>query len=262
MQNIEIQKIYKWAWIVLIILAVFLGAKTLDALKGLRSVDPAYNSISVSGEGEAFAVPDLATFTFTVSADTKTVSDAQTEVTKKMDAILSALKDLGIEEKDIKTTDYSAYPRYSYTQSICSPTSCSPSRQILEGYTASHSVTVKVRETEDAGAALSAAGDNGATNLSSISFTVDDMDKITEEARAAAIKQARDKAKTLSKELGVRLVRVVSFNDSTDGGYPIPYGREALGMGGDMAVAQAKAPTLPTGENKVRVVVNVVYEIR
>jgi len=260
MQNIEIQKIYKWAWIVLVILAVFLGVKTLASLKNLREVDPAYNSITVTGEGETFAVPDLATFSFSVSADANTVSEAQASITKKIDAIMEKLESLGILEKDIKTTDYSVYPKYRYeVKPMLYPV---PGNQVPDGYTASHSVTVKVRDTERAGEVLGAAGSAGTTNLSSISFTVDDPEALTDEARAAAIKQARDKAKTLSKELGVRLVRVVSFNDSTDGGYPIPYGREALSMGGDMAVAQAKAPTLPTGENKVRVVVNVVYEIR
>ena len=260
MQNIEIQKIYKWAWIVLVILAVFLGVKTLASLKNLREVDPAYNSITVTGEGETFAVPDLATFSFSVSADANTVSEAQASITKKIDAIMEKLESLGILEKDIKTTDYSVYPKYRYeVKPMLYPV---PGNQVPDGYTASHSVTVKVRDTERAGEVLGAAGSAGTTNLSSISFTVDDPEALTDEARALAIKQARDKAKTLSKELGVRLVRVVSFNDSTDGGYPIPYGREALSMGGDMAVAQAKAPTLPTGENKVRVVVNVVYEIR
>lgn len=257
--NIETQNIYKWVWIVLIILTVFLGVQTLTSLKNLREVNPAYNSISVSGEGEAFAIPDLAIFSFTVSADATTVSQAQGDVTEKMDAVLAALEELGIEENDIKTTDYSVYPKYRYEVSpaIYPPI---PGRQVSDGYTASHSVTVKVRKTEEAGKVLAAAGENGATNLSSIFFTVDDMDKITQEARAEAIKDARDKAKLLSKELGVRLVRVVSFNDSTDGGYPQPYYRE--GMGGDTVISEAKAPTLPAGENKVKVVVNVVYEIR
>lgn len=262
MNTQETQNLYKWGYIVLIILAVFLGAQTLNALKGLGQTSPSYNSISVSGEGEVFAVPDIATFSFTVSADASSVSAAQEEVTQKMDVIIEALKAQGIEEKDIKTADYSAYPRYSYTQGVCTQFSCPPSRQVLEGYTVNHNVSVKVRNTDNAGQALAAAGENGATGLSGISFTVDDADRLTDDARAMAIEDAREKAEFLADELDVRLVRVVSFHDSTDGGYPIPYyARE--GMGGDTAVAlEARAPTLPTGENKVRVIVNVVYEIK
>lgn len=259
MDTIEIKTIYKWIWIVLIILAIFLGVKTLAELKDLRGTDPAYNSISISGEGEVFAIPDLASFSFSVSAEADTVADAQEQVTTKMDAVLAALENLGIEEKDIKTSDYSVYPKYTYDSRPCSPTFCPPSEQKQDGFTASHSVTVKVRDTDQAGAALAAAGDNGATNLSGISFTVDDPEALTTEARALAIKNATEKAKTLADELDVRLVRVVSFSDGTDGG-PMPFYRE--GMGGDMAVSSVKAPTLPTGENKVRVVVNITYEIR
>jgi len=257
----ETQKLFKWGQIVLIVLAVFLAVQTLGALKGLRGINPAYNSISVTGEGEAVSVPDIASFSFTVSADAKSVSDAQDQVTKEVDVVLEGLKVLGIEEKDIKTTDYSVWPKYTYEATVCSQMYCPPSRQVPDGYTANHSVLVKVRNTEKAGEALAVAGDGGATGLSGISFTVDDPDKIMDEARALAIKDAKEKAKRLSKELGVRLVRVVSFYDNTGGG-PMPYYAE--GMGGDMMVktSATPAPTIPTGENKVVVNVTVTYEIR
>ncbi len=260
----QTQELYKWGRIALIALTVFLAVSALGGLKSLRTIDPAYNSITVTGEGEAFAIPDVASFSFTVSADAKTVAAAQEEVTKKMDAILAKVKDLGIEDKDVKTTDYSVWPKYTYSQGVCTmqyPSNCSPGRQVQDGYTASHSVTVKVRDTEKAGEALSAAGSLGATNLSSLNFTVDDPDAVMNEARALAIEDAKEKAEILSKELGVRLVRVVSYSDG--GNSPMPYySREAFGMGGDTAVAQSKAPTLPVGENKAQVSVSVTYEIR
>ena len=260
MDTTEAKNIFKWVWIVLIILAVFLGAKTLVSLKEIRNTSPSYNTISVSGEGEVFAVPDLASFTFTVSADAQTVDVAQEAVTKKIDAILAKLKDLGINEKDIKTTDYSVWPKYRYEVSpaVYPPM---PGRQIPDGYTASHSVMIKVRDTDKAGEALSAAGSAGATNLSGISFTIDEPEKLKSDARALAIKNAREKAELLSDKLDVRLVRVVSYSDSSDGGV-IPYYREEFGMGGGATITPAKAPDLPTGENKVKVVVNVTYEIR
>lgn len=244
----------------MVVLTVFLAAQALGALKELKGVDPAYNSISVTGEGEIVSIPDVATFSFSVSADAKVVSDAQAEVTEKMDAILLGLEALGVEDKDIKTTDYSIWPKYTYQSTICSPTYCPPGRQVEDGYTVSHSILVKIRKTEDAGKALALAGDKGATNLSGITFAIDDPDKLLDEARALAIEDARAKAKVLSKELGVRLVRVVSFYDNTDRG--IPYYAE--GMGGDMMLktSSAPAPTIPAGENKSIVSVTVVYEIR
>lgn len=258
MNTLETQQILKWGRVVLIALALFLGVEALGALKNLRSIDPAYNSISITGLGEVILIPDVATFSFSVSADAKVVSDAQAEVTKKMDAILAGLKELGIEERDIKTTNYSVWPKYTYPEIYCITVPCPPTRQVQDGYTASHDVTVKVRRTEDAGKALALAGSKGATGLSNISFTVDDEEKILDEARAMAIKNAKEKAKILSKELGVRLVRVVSFYDNNGG--ITPYYAE--GMGGDTVRTVAPAPTIPVGENKVTVSVTVVYEIR
>lgn len=254
-------EIYTWGKYALIALTVFLTVAILGGLKGLRDISPAYNSITVGGEGEAFGVPDVATFSFSVSADADTVAAAQSQVTGKMDAILAALKALGIEDKDVKTSDYTVWPKYTYDQIYCIQGPCPGPRQRQDGYTATHTVTVKVRNTEKAGEALSAAGDKGATNLSSLTFAVDDPDAILAEARAEAIKDAKAKAEALADELGVRLVRVVSFSDSSIGA-PMPYHGEAFGMGGDTAVAQAKAPTLPMGENQARVNVSVTYEIR
>lgn len=261
MNTEEVRKILKWARIVLIMLAIFLAVETLGVLKNLRSIDPTYNSISVSGVGEAVSIPDIAVFSFIVSADAKVASDAQGEVTKKMDVILVKLKALGIEEKDINTTDYSLFPKYSFGPVICSSTFCPPSRQVQDGYTASHNVSVKVRTTKDVGKALALAGENGATGLSNISFAVDDPDKILDEARAKAITDAREKAKLLSKELGVRLVRIVSYDDSTGGGVT-PYYAESLGSDAVMKTAAIPAPTIPIGENKISVNVTIVYEIR
>ena len=86
------------------------------------------------------------------------------------------------------------------------------------------------------------------------------MDPITSDARTMAIKDAKEKAQALSRELGVKIVRVASFTDSSEGA-PMPY--YSLDARGGVAVAeQSKAPTIPTGENKVKVVVQVTYEIR
>src|SRR3989344_4558526 len=260
MNTEEAQKVLKWVRVVLIVLAIFLAVEALGAFKDLRGVNPAFNSISVTGEGEVVSIPDVATFSFSVSADAKVVSDAQDEVTKNMNAILAGLKTLGInEERDIKTTDYSIWPKYTYQPTVCSPTFCPPSRQVEDGYTVSHSISVKIRKTEDAGKALALVGGKGATNLSSISFTVDEPEKLLDEARAKAIADAKEKAQVLSKELGVRLVRVVSFYDNMNEG--VPY--YATAMGGDSVVkAGPAAPTIPVGENKSVVNVTVVYEIR
>ncbi len=260
METTEINQVYRWGRIALIVLVVFLAIQGLNGLKDLR--EPSLNSsvITVMGEGEAFAIPDLATFSFSVSADRPTVEQAQGEVTEKMDGVLAALEKLGIEERDLKTTDYSVWPKYVYPQIYCIQAPCPSPRQEQDGYTVSHSVTVKVRDTEKAGEALSLAGSLGVTNLSGVSFTVDNPDTVMAEARKLAIEEAEQKAEVLADDLGVKLVRIVSFSDGFDGGGIMPYRQElAMGNATDM---DAKAPTLPLGENRVQANITITYEIR
>lgn len=248
-------------------LALFLLAGTVYTLKSFRFIGSgvnATNTIAVSGSGEVFAVPDLATFSVTIRERADEVAVAQKTATEKSNAIIEYLKGEGVEEKDIKTADYSVYPRYTWVQAACrADGSCPPGEQRLDGYEVSQTITVKVRDTEMAGGLLSGVGSRGATEVSGLSFTVDDEDALRTEAREMAIEEARGKAEELASQLGVKLVRVVGFYEDSYG-YPTPY--MAYGRGGIAMDAtnetKAAAPSLPAGENKITSNVNVTYEIR
>jgi len=257
-QSAEMKKVLRHLSWVLVLLAVFLALESLSALKDWRGPNQIYNSISVTGEGESVSVPDIAQFSFSISADAKNVSDAQAVVTKNSDEIFAGLKTLGVEDKDIKTTDYSVWPKYTYAQGICSQNYCPPSRQVPDGYTVSQTVSIKIRNTTDAGKALALVGEKGATNISGLNFTTDDPNKNITDARNKAIDDARMKAKELAKRLGVSLVRVVSYSDNNSNPGLMYYASD-MSMGG---IEKASAPTLPTGENKTKVSVIVTYEIR
>jgi uncharacterized protein YggE len=249
-----------------VLLAAFLGIKALSSLKELsyigKGVYPS-NVISVNGTGEVLAVPDIASFSFSVVEEGKTVKDAQDKATKKINSILDSVKSLGVEEKDIKTTNYSSYPKYEYTQSACSINYCPPGKQVLTGYEVTQSITVKVRDTEKAGDVLTKVGEQGASNISGLDFVVDDIEKVKAEAREKAVADAKAKAKVLSKTLGVKLDTIVNFYENGDGAYPIMYRSE---MSADTKVMNAGsvsvAPSLPTGENKVISNVTITYEVK
>lgn len=245
----------------LTLLAIFLAVKTLDIFFDYGATDSPYmNTITVEGTGEATAIPDIATISYSVTEKGKTVGEAQTKATEKVNAALAFLKDAGVEEKDTKTTSYNVYPEYEYQQP-CYYDGCPVrSNPAIIGYQVSQSIEVKVRDTAKAGAVLQGLGDVGVQNISGPNFAVDDEDATRVEARAEAIKEARDKAKVLAKDLGVRLGKVVSFYENT-GGYPM----YEKGYGGAMDVAmtsEAPAPNLPTGENETSVTVSITYEIK
>jgi uncharacterized protein YggE len=252
------------AAIALGMLALFLLILAISSLKQFRFIGSgvtATNTISVSGTADVFAVPDTATFSYSVMvSNAKDVTTAQTEVNTKGNTIMTYLKGQGVDEKDIQTTDYSVNPHYEYSQAACSSNFCPPGRQTLTGYDVSETVTVKVRDTKKAGDLLSGIGSKGATNLSGLSFTIDDQTKLEAEARTKAINDARAKADELAKELGVSLVRVVGFSENGNG--PIYYAKTMSMDAGGVAPQSAPAPEIATGQNKITSNVSVTYEIR
>ncbi len=256
------EKIQKYVPPLFVILSVFLVVLTINALKANQYIGGEgvpQNVITVSGDSEVFSPPDVANFTFSVVEVGKTNKEAQTKVTEKMDKALKAIKDLGIEDKDVRTVDYSAYPKYEYSNSICTQFSCPPSRQTIVGYEVSQTISVKVRNVDDAGKVIDAATSAGASNVSGLSYSVDEPEELERQARKQAIDEAKAKAEVLAKDLGVRLVRIVNFSEN--GNYPIPFYKAELGMGGADAVSQP-VPSLPTGENKITSSVTITYEIR
>ncbi len=246
------------------LIVVFLVLQVLSSLIGLRYIGAGItpgNTIAVSGYGEAMAVPDIATFTFSVMSEKSTVAQAQADATQKANATTEYLKKAGIDEQDIQTSDYSVNPQYDWVQGACVNGNCPNGRQVLRGYQVRQTTTVKVRDTESAGELLGGVGTAGATEVSGLTFTFDDPHAVEDEARGKAIADAKSKADELARELGVSLVRVVSFNENS-GGYPTPvaYGRGSVAV--EQAMDSKAAPDISVGQNKVTSNVSVTYEIR
>jgi len=210
------------------------------------------NTITVSGEGEVSARPDLALVSFSVVKEAKTVDEAIESNVLSMNAVIEFLKGQGIEEKDLKTTRFNIYPRYDYYEREFSI--YPEGKRVLVGYEVSQTLNVKIREMEKIGDILQGAADAGANQVGDLSFTIDEQDELKKEAREEAIAEAKKKAKELASELGVSLVRIIGFSEG--GGRSRDYGlekAEAVGMGG--------APQIETGENEIKVNVSITYEI-
>jgi uncharacterized protein YggE len=255
---------------------VFLFIAAVGQLKGLAYIGsgvPASNTISVSGEGEVFAIPDTATFTFTVDETAKDVATAQASATKKANDIIAYLKGQSIADTDIQTTDYNINPQYSYQQAVCpnvpvaesssgmTPTIavyCPPGKQTITGYEVSQTVSVKVRDTSKAGAILAGVGGKGVSNVSGLSLTVSNQDALQLQARDKAIADAKGKADALAASLGVQLVRIVGYNEN---GGPVYYPK-AMSMSVGASDSAAAAPSIPTGQNKITSDISITYEIR
>jgi len=247
------------ALFVLMLMILMASYATLN-YERVKYLDPSPTVISVQGQGEVLAVPDVGEFSFAVEAEAKEAGQAIKMSGTKINDIISYLKQVGVEEKDIKTLNYNLYPKYRWEDRACSVGSyCPPGKRVRDGYKVSQTVRVKVRNTEKAGEIIAGVGKRGATNISSLSFTVDDTEKLKAEAREKAIKDAQEKAAILAKQLGVKIVRLAGFRE--EGNYYEPPFRAAK-----LSVAEdgeaVTPPELPVGEQSTRVNVTIDYEVR
>ncbi len=224
------------------------------------------NTITLSGHGEVQAVPDIANVYFTILKEAKTVKEAQEAVALVEKVSLDFLKNNNVAEKDIKTDNVSVYPKYEYKYDTkimmpCSEFDCPPrpGKNVITGYTASESITVKVRKIDDVGKIMQGLGGLGVSNLNGPNFAIDNEDGLKAEARKKAIDDAKVKAKVLAKDLGIRLGRIANFSENNYGG-PIFYGKATM-MSADGA-AEAAPAEIPKGENTISSDVTISYEIR
>ena len=229
------------------IIGIFLVVLTVGKIVDIQNkVRPEQGTVTFSGTGEIFAKPDLVTTSFSVLTQAKTVAEALSGNTQKMNAVVDFMKSQGVAEKDLKTTNFNIFPRYEYQKG----------KSVLVGYEVDQSLEVKIRDLSKIGQILQGGADAGANQVGDLNFTVDKADELKSQARLLAIGQAKAKAKELTSQLGVKLGKITNFSEN--GGFPIIFGMSKAmseGMGGG-------APQIQTGENKIEVTVSITYEIR
>jgi uncharacterized protein YggE len=205
-------------------------------------------TISVSGTGRVFVVPDVADLRLGVTITAATVEKARGKNARAMAAVIDALKELGIAPRDIQTANLSLSPAYDYSSNTNPPR--------LTGYTLTNAVAVTIRDLAQVGSAIDGALEAGATSLDSITFRVEDPIPAEQEARAKAVADARAKADTLATAADVSISDVAAISESGAAPpFPIYHGEMAR-----MAVADASTP-VETGVNEIAVTVAVTYLI-
>lgn len=215
-------------------------------------------ALSVSATGEVYAVPDMGVISFSVVSEEKTVAEAMSDNTEKMNSVIDTIKELGIEEKDIKTTGFNLYPRYDYIER----SGTISSERVLAGYEVRNTISVKVRDLTILNSVIDEATKSGANYSSDLQFTFQDEEELKAQAREEAIKIARAKADQIAGQLGTRVKSVIAFRESSYSP-TVSYTKavnEAAGLGGS-DVEDYPAPTIAAGENLITVTVSIDYEI-
>ena len=200
--------------------------------------------ITVTGVGTISVVPDAVRFNATVSALASTNAAALSSASKSASAVRAALKEKGIAVKDIRSANISVYPEYNWTQEAGTK---------ITGYRASQSFDVLVRKASAAGtiieAVVSAGGDN--VQLGGVIPTTLNPSLATEEARAAAVGNAKSKASSYAKLLGTSIGKVLFLEEQSSPIYSSPFPMAKAGAA-DAAVAE-----VDLGEQDVTVTITV-----
>ena len=207
------------------------------------------NLFTVSGTAEVTAVPDTAMISLGVNKTGPTVDGVKQDVNKIINQISEDLKRQGVDEKDIKTTNFSVNPDYDYTIG----------KQTPRGYSVSANIEVKLKSIDKANKAIDIATKDGATQVGGVQFVVneDTQRKLENQARKEAIQKAKDKASDIAQAAGIHLGRIVDVQENGGDTNPRPY----YGLAVDQKQAQPEEPTkLNPGENKVMSTVSLSYE--
>lgn len=163
--------------------------------------------IVVNGHGVVETVPDMATISMGVVSEAKTAGDAMAKNSDALAAVLKQLATAGIESRDIQTNNLSLSPRWDNRSSSVS------GQPKINGFIATNTVSVRVRDLAQLGGVLDAVVQNGANSFHGLSFGLQDMEPAQNEARVAAIKDAMAKAQLYATAAGVELGDVVSISD-------------------------------------------------
>ncbi len=227
------------------------GVPTLysEAFPTLISEEATQKTISLTGAGTASATADEATIRMGVEVTRDRAAEAISDNAESMAAVIDALKLMGISEDDIKTTSYSVYPQYDWTEE----------GRVLLGYTVTNMVQVTVKNLDIIGDVIDAAGNTGANRMDGISFGLSDtkMQDLKNTAYVLALGDATDKADLIAETLGLTISGIQSVTESSY--VPARTYVDYAEAGSDMAIS-SKAPTpIISGDLSVSVNVHIVF---
>ncbi|MCJ8164998.1 SIMPL domain-containing protein [Pontibacter sp. E15-1] len=206
--------------------------------------------VSVTGTGEVRVPPTEVIVNLGVETREPTLEAARTQTDKKAAAIIRYLKKQGLEDRDIQTSYVTLQPIYSGPEY---------GRINPSAYLAQKTMTIKIRKLNKFDEVLAGIYEVGVNQINGINFQVADVEKFKAEARKRAVADAKQKAVALTSELGSKLGRVYSIQESDGGGGPRPMYKMA--MMESAAYDASGGPTIAAGEVVVTTNVSVSFII-
>ena len=237
-------KTFAFAGLILALLLSACGSTTIQ-----QAAPENIRTLNVNGLGQVYLTPDIAYIYIGVHSEGGNAADAVDENKTQTNAVIAALKESGVEEKDIRTTNFSIWPSQQY----------GPDGTVSGTvYMVDNTVYVVVRNLDGLGDLLDSAIAAGANSINSIQFDLADKADAVKEARAKAVEDAKRQAGELAEAAGLSLgdIQNISFFDNS----PYPY-YEGKGGGGGVAYGGEAVPIQP-GQLTISVTVNIAYQIK
>lgn len=204
---------------------------------------------TVTGEGKATGIPDIAQISIGITATGNTVTQAQSQANAVINKISDEVKRLGVGEKDIQTTSYNLRPEYDFMSG----------RQSIKGYIADINLTIKARQFDKINQIIDTATANGANQVGGLSFTLDDatQEKLENQARREAINKAKQKAAEIARESGLTLGRIINVSEN-----PANTPRPIYAMAEKAAGAPSEPTQVQPGSSEIIISIVLSYETR
>lgn len=216
--------------------------------------EPQPRLMSLTGEGMVTAAPDIAVLSIGVVSEDRTARQALFANTRSMTALVDAMKQAGVEARDLQTSGFNVSPKYNRPRRT--QTGPQPPPEIV-GYSVRNTLTVRIRDLNSAGEILDTAVSLGSNAISGLNFTVAEPRPLRNEARQAAIADALQKAKLYADGAGITLGPIRSITEGGGVRPPpvVPMVRAQVEAAFDSAVP------IEAGELTFRAQVSVVWEI-
>ena len=212
-------------------------------------------TITLTGTGTVRAAPDMATITTGVTTQAETAREALDANTDAMAELVAALREAGLEDRDIQTSDFSVNPQYVYSDQRDDNGYSLPPE--IQGYQVSNAVTIVVRDLDALGPVLDQAVSVGANTINGIAFEIADTQEIEEQARRRAVADATAKAETYADAAGFTLGAIESISEIDLLQPPMPMYRAAA-----MEMASDSAVPVEAGEMSYSVTATIAWEIQ
>ena len=234
-----------------LLLSALIVAAALALAPAAHATEEKPRTITITGEGEVTAAPDIAYVGTGVVTEGKTAGEALAANTAAMEKVFAGLEKAGIEKRDMQTSNFSVYPVYEQVRP-----EDRPHTPKIGGYRVQNQLTVKVRDLDNLGTLLDKIVTLCSNQLSGIRFSIDDPKPLLNEAREAAVKDALAKAKLYAGAAGVAVGEIMSISES---GSSMPQPFYAKDM---MMSARAEGAPVPMAAGEQTITANVTLVIR